>query len=138
MSIFSNLWTAYEVAQESKDAYAAAKQKLKDGGSIFEAIDAFAAATETPLDDEVVRTLHTTAEQVLTGLTSTLLITTAAITWVDAHRDTLLAVTRGIARAAEQTPALVDRATRRTIDASALLVKLRIRLAALGQRRETL
>ena len=65
MGFFSALSTAATVAIETSRAASAARASLSSGKSVAQAVQAFAAATETELDDKIVAELIEQTERAI-------------------------------------------------------------------------
>jgi hypothetical protein len=65
MGLLSALGTAVAVTMETSRAASAARQSLRSGAPLAEAVRAFARETETDLDDRVVEELIDGTEQVV-------------------------------------------------------------------------
>lgn len=114
MALLSSLFALYQAGRTAHAAVDAAAAKLQVGGSVFEAIDAFAAATPTPLDDVVVADLHLAADRALTAVHFGAHGAAQVAQFIEQHAPAVIAFVAMV---------------------GATCVKAEVRIAALSQRR---
>jgi methyl-accepting chemotaxis protein len=145
----ASIWTAYTVARQHQAALTAALQVPHNGGSLFQALDVFAANTDEELDNKTVATLRLAVEQALTALGTVNHAVATLATFADEHQAEVAAVANQIVAAArrlpelaktvarlaeyaERAPGLSEQIVRIVIAAGVVAAKVRVRLDALG------